>query len=141
MSRKTSLRVFLALIVALILAFFVVAIPAKMAHAQVKDAAVAQDTCGGYAAPAAAPPVTCYSDSVTVTTYGLDPAVCYDPDWNPLGYIMYYTTYSGWSYTDSNGAGYYGWWQSWEGSSGWQTVSGPAIVVNTSRSSDCGIPY
>ena len=61
----------------------------------------------GLAQPASAsPPPNAYAsfeDSVVVETFGLDPAVCFDKDYNPLGYIKYYTLYDGLSYYASPG--------------------------------------
>jgi len=88
--------------------------------------------------PGATQPVQSYPQSVTTMNFGLDPVVCFDRDYNPLGYIKYYKTYSGWSYLDANGVTFDAWFQTWD--NGWKTVSGPFTVDNTTQSFECGLP-
>ncbi len=88
--------------------------------------------------PGATQPVQSYPQSVTTMSFGLNPVVCFDRDYNPLGYIKYYKTYSGWTYLDANGVTFDAWFQTWD--NGWKTVSGPFTVDNTTQSFECGLP-
>ncbi len=81
--------------------------------------------------------VKTFTQSVTVTTFGFN-AACVNLKENPLGYVLYHTTYSGWSYVYANGAIGDGWYQTWD--NGWKTVSGPATVVSKSTTTECGLP-
>lgn len=88
--------------------------------------------------PRAAQPVYSYQDSVTIMTYGLRPDICFDRYYNPLGFILSYAKYSGWSYRDAKGVSYVGWYQTWD--NGWKTVVGPYTVDSVSHTYDCGLP-
>jgi Predicted membrane protein len=85
-------------------------------------------------------PVSCDQSSVTVTSWSSNLLLCFDKDTNPAGYIMYYTTYKGWSYTDANKVNFVGWYSDWQGSKGEQTVAGPYTVTDKSVDWECGIP-
>jgi hypothetical protein len=88
--------------------------------------------------PGAAQPVRSYASSVTTMTYGINLSACFSIDSDPFGYILYYTKYTGWSYTDARNVSYIGWYQTWD--NGWKTVAGPYTVDSVSHWYDCGLP-
>ncbi|MGW0920401.1 hypothetical protein ACWD3J_15450 [Streptomyces sp. NPDC002755] len=87
--------------------------------------------------PGAQKPVKQTNSTIVTKKLEVNWFACFNSRSNPRGYVWHYTRYSGHSYVDARGVGFYGYYQTFLQVGGWKTVVGPFTVHSKVSWKEC----